>query len=74
MRRYDTGKVSKALGLKVRQLRHERGWTLEHTEELGYPSWRHLQAVESGKSVNLQTLINIANLFGVKLSVLFEDI
>lgn len=73
-RRYDPKKVSKALGLKVRELRNKNGWTLEDCEEQGWPSWRHLQTIEAGKGINLTTLVAIANLFGVHPSVLFEDI
>ncbi len=65
-RRIDPENFSRALGPRVRRLRHERGWTLEHCEQLGFKNWRHLQAIESGKKhVNILTLVNLANLFGV---------
>lgn len=72
--RYLAPQVYKKLGLRVRSLRQERGWTLEECEERGITNWRHLQAVESGKNVNVRTLVNIANLFNVKLSDLFIDL
>lgn len=51
-----------------------RGWTLEYTEELGWPNWTHFQRIESGKNITVHTLVNIANLFGVHPSELLEDI
>lgn len=73
-RRYDATKVSKVLGLNVRKLRNERFWTLERCEELGFPSWRFLLQIESGKSnVTIQTLVNLANLFGVNPAELLEE-
>lgn len=73
-KRFSPKKVSKAIGLKIRALRAERGWTLEDTEEHGWPNWTHLQRIESGKNVTVHTLINIANLFSIHPSVLLEDI
>ena len=73
-RRYDARKVSKTLGLTVRKMRNDRDWTLEQCEELGFPSWRFLLQIESGNSnITIQTLVNLANLFGVHPSVLLED-
>lgn len=72
-RRYDPKKVSKALGLHIRQLRNDRGWTLEFCEQMGFPSWRHLQSIEAGKGINLTTLVAIANLFGVHPAELLMD-
>lgn len=73
-KRYETGKAARAIGLKVRSLRNDRGWTLEETEQHGWPSWRHLQKIEAGKNVTLQTIVNLANLFGVHPSDLLNDI
>jgi transcriptional regulator with XRE-family HTH domain len=73
-RRFDPKKVSKALGLKIRQMRHDRGWTLEDCEEHGWTNWRHLQEIESGKNITVHTLINLANLFGVHPIELLQDI
>jgi transcriptional regulator with XRE-family HTH domain len=73
-RRYNPEKVSRALGLKIRQIRESKGWTLEYCEERGWPDWTHLQKVESGKNITVHTLVRIANLFGVTLSDLVEGI
>lgn len=58
-------KFLKAVGLKLRELRNEKGWTLEATEEHGWPSWRHLQKIEAGKNITLKTLHRLAVLYGV---------
>lgn len=63
--KYDPIKVSRALGLKIRHMRRERGWTLEECESHGWVNWRHLQTIEAGKNINLSTLVRLANLFGV---------
>jgi transcriptional regulator with XRE-family HTH domain len=73
-RRYDSNKAKRSLGLKIRSLREERGWTLESCEEHGPINWRQLQRIESGHNVTLKTLIVLANLFGVHPTVLLEDI
>jgi transcriptional regulator with XRE-family HTH domain len=54
-------KAVKAVGLKVRAIRNEKGLTLEEVEAKGYPSWRHLQKVEAGKNVTLETLLKLAD-------------
>lgn len=73
-RHIDPKKFSKALGLRIRELRNERGWTLEACEEHGYTNWRHLQSIESGKDINVTTLVRIANLFGMHPSEILGGI
>lgn len=74
-KRLDPKKARKAFGLKLRQLRNQKKWTLERCEELGYKSWRHLQLVESGKKdISFTTLVNLANLFGITPSELLKDV
>lgn len=65
-------KFLKALGQRLREIRLSKGWTLEQTEEHGWPNWRHLQKVESGKNVTLVTLRKIAILYKVKLSQILD--
>lgn len=72
-RRTDPKKFSKALGLRIREMRNARGWTLEECEFHGYSNWRHLQSVEAGKNITVHTLVNIANLFGVTPVELLGD-
>jgi transcriptional regulator with XRE-family HTH domain len=73
IRKNDARKVLKKLGLKVRTLRNERGWTLEECEHHGFPNWKHLQTIEAGKNITVHTLVNLSNLFGVPISYLFDD-
>jgi transcriptional regulator with XRE-family HTH domain len=73
-RKFNPEKASKAIGLRVRELREQRGWTLEDTEEHGWKEWTHLQRIESGKNITVHTLINLANLFGVHPSEFFSDL
>lgn len=61
----DVIKFQKQVGLKIRSIRMEKGWTLEQTEERGYPSWRHLQKVEAGKNMTLATIFRIAKVLKV---------
>lgn len=73
-KKLDPRRVSKSIGLKIREIRTNKGWTLEYCEERGYKSWRHLQSIEAGKNMTVQTLVNVSNLLGVHPSVLLEDI
>lgn len=62
----------KRLGMRLREIRESKGWTLEETEEHGWTSWRHLQRVESGKNVTLLTLKKISELYKIELKELFD--
>lgn len=73
-RRLDPRKFSKVLGLKIRKLRTEKGWTLEDTEEHGWPNWTHFQRIEAGKNMTVHTLVNVANLLGVSPAELLSDV
>jgi transcriptional regulator with XRE-family HTH domain len=73
-RKLSPQKVSKALGLKVRQIRESKGLTLERCEELGWPDWTHLQKIESGKNITVHTLVNLANLFSIHPAELLKDV
>lgn len=71
-RKVDPRKFSKALGLRIRALRNERGWTLEECESHGYGHWTHLQKVEAGKNITVETLVKIANMFGISPASLLD--
>lgn len=58
-------KFIKDVGLRVRALRSEKGWTLEETEEYGWESWRQLQKIESGRNITLATLWRVAQFYRV---------
>ncbi len=62
----------KRVGFNIRKARMSRGWTLEDTEDHGWPSWQHLQKVESGKNITLATIWNVAQLLKVHPSELMK--
>jgi transcriptional regulator with XRE-family HTH domain len=66
-------KFLKALGAKLRAIRLEKGWTLEEAEEHGWPNWRHLQKLESGKNFTVTTLYKISKLYKLKISEILEN-
>ena len=63
----------KRLGSRLRELRNERGWSLEETEEHGWPSWRHLQRIESGKNVTILTLLRVSKLYRISLRDILDE-
>ena len=64
----------KALGLRVRALRQERGWTLEQAAERMHLELSHLQRIEAGAlNVTLVTLVRIAEGLDVPTSALFIE-
>ena len=67
-------KLLKTLGAKLRQLRIEKGWTLEETEEHGWPNWRHLQKIEQGKNITIITLKRLSKLYKISLSDLLINL
>lgn len=63
-------KFLKAVGLNIRAARERKKMTLEDVEAAGYPSWRHLQKVESGQPFTMTTLYRVAKALKVKPSEL----
>lgn len=64
---------AKALGARARELREQRGWTLERAAEAMDLDLKHLQKVEAGKlNVTLVTLVRIAEGFGEPMAALFS--
>lgn len=66
-------KFLKRLGLRLREIRQEKGWTLEQVEEKGWPNWRHLQKIEAGKNVTIASLIRLAKVYGVSVKELIPE-
>jgi DNA-binding Xre family transcriptional regulator len=64
----------KVIGHRVRQARLDNGWTLEETEEYGWPSWRHLQKIETGKNITVATILNLCKVLKIKPSDLFKGL
>lgn len=61
------------LGLHLRKLREQKGWTLEEAEDHGWPSWRHLQQIETGKkNITVLTLKRLADLYTCDLRALIS--
>ena len=74
MNKKEDEKFLKELGTRLREIRHKRGWTLEDTEEQGWPSWKHLQRIESGKNVTIITIKKLSKLYKIKLSEIFSKL
>ena len=67
-------KALKRLGLRLRAIRMQKGWTLEQTEEHGWGSWRHLQKIEAGKNVTFATLFKLSKLYKMPMSEIFSEL
>jgi transcriptional regulator with XRE-family HTH domain len=66
-------KYNEALGTAIKQRRINLGLTLEDAESKGYTSWRHLQKVESGKNITIQTLVKVSYVLDCTPSDLLKD-
>ena len=65
-------KEQRALGARVRALRHAADWTLEETGERCDIDWKHLQKIEAGTlNVTLVTLVRLAVGFRQPLQAFF---
>lgn len=76
-RRYRESKrfksAAKKLGLRVRELREQRGLTLERAAELAEMDLTHWQKVEAGTlNPTLVTVLRIADSLGVPLDAIFR--
>ena len=69
----DPVKVRKKLGQRIRYLRRKKGWS---QEQLAYESGlgrSFTGAIERGeKDIRIRTLCKLADIFKIKLSVLFK--
>ncbi len=63
----------RALGNRIRSYRIENGFTQEDMIFLGF-SLRHWQKIESGRPINVFTVLRICEAFGVTLDELFADL
>lgn len=67
-------KFLKAIGAKLRSIRVDKGWTLEEAEEHGWPNWRHLQKIESGKNFTITTMYRLSKLYKISISEITNDL
>ncbi len=67
-------KYLKKLGIRIRGLRTEKGWTLEDVEEHGWNNWQHLQKIEAGKNITIVTLRRVAQLYRISAADLLKDV
>ena len=66
---------AKALGVRIRELRKARGWTLYQTSDEMDIDLKHLQRIETGVlNITLVTLVRLAEGFGVPIGALFADV
>lgn len=67
-------KFLRDIGIRLRRLRYDRGWTLEETENHGWNNWQHLQAIETGKkSFTMATLLRLSKLYTVSPGRILEN-
>lgn len=52
----------------------DRELTLEKVEELGFPSWRHLQKLEAGKNFTLSTLHRLSLVYEMSPSEILKGL
>ncbi|MCY4523891.1 MAG: helix-turn-helix transcriptional regulator [Halobacteriovoraceae bacterium] len=63
------------LGFNLRQIRHEKGWSLEYAEEKGIPAWQYLQRIETGNhNTTILTLRKLAIVYKLPLRDLIIDV
>ncbi len=63
------------LGLRLRSLRNQVGYTLEETEEYGVKSWKHLQRIESGEAnITIETLLMLSKIYKVHPSEVLKGL
>jgi transcriptional regulator with XRE-family HTH domain len=69
----DDRQFFRALGLRIKKLRKNRGYTQEDMIGHGF-SARHWQQIEAGRAITLKTLLRICETFGVKAADLIDGL
>jgi transcriptional regulator with XRE-family HTH domain len=62
----DNAKFFKALGRRIRELRHQHHHSQEDMISFGF-SARHWQQIEAGRPITVTTLLRICEVFEVRL-------
>jgi transcriptional regulator with XRE-family HTH domain len=66
-------RVAVQLGLRIRRLRKERGWTIEEAAERFGVEPAHVRRVEAGRTnPSLATLVSVARALGADMTSLFK--
>jgi transcriptional regulator with XRE-family HTH domain len=71
----DTGTMDEVLGVKIRETRNKRGWSLETLEDKSKININTLSMIENGKtSPSVYTLQRLARAFDVPIVDFFESV
>jgi transcriptional regulator with XRE-family HTH domain len=73
MRTADQQKFFRSLGMRVRQLRKERGHSQEDMISYGF-SARHWQQIEMGRPITVSTLLRICAVLGITVERLVRGL
>ena len=67
--------LQKALGMRIRSLREQRGWTLRNLADAAGTSVSQIGKMERGEcNVTLTTLLPVAEKLGITVCALFKGI
>lgn len=72
--RYDKKLFASALGKRVKQLRHDRGWTLRDMVKQHDYHQTQIQRIENGEGISLPTLLRLAEVFQMPVEKLIAGI
>lgn len=68
VRRYDPEQVTKEIGLRIAELRKDRGWTQEQFSVELRSTFQWVSQVEAGANLTVHSLVKVANALGVTLT------
>ena len=67
--------IQKALGARIRELRHKRGWSQEEFADICSIHRSHMGEIERGETnLTLSTMVVISQKLEVSISALFKGI
>lgn len=72
--RYSYELFIKELGVRLKQMRNERGWTLRDMIVDHSFHMTHWQGFEKGKGISVQSLLRVCEVFDIKLDDLVEGL
>jgi ribosome-binding protein aMBF1 (putative translation factor) len=66
--------IVRALGRRIRQLRHDKGWSQEHLADEASMHRTYMWGIEQGiRNPSVRHLVRLADALGVPLKTLFEE-